>query len=75
MKILIGERSEHLTLDATVPSQTLGAAAEAPIAAAPLPIVQSLAHLQGHISRVLVEPRPGKEHALSAARCGCSVSV
>ena len=67
VKILIGERSEHLTLDATVPSQTLGAAAEAPIAAAPLPIVQSLAHLQGHISRVLVEPRPGKEHALSAA--------
>jgi putative ABC transport system permease protein len=67
VKILIGERSEHLTLDATVPSQTLGAAAEAPIAAAPLPIVQSLAHLQGRISRVLVEPRPGKEHALSAA--------
>jgi putative ABC transport system permease protein len=65
VEILVGERTEHLALDAIVPSQKLGAASEAPIAAAPLPIVQSLAHLQGRISRVLVEPRSGRERALS----------
>jgi putative ABC transport system permease protein len=67
VKVLVGERTEHLTLDAAVPSDRLGAASEAPIAAAPLPIVQALAHLPGRISRVLVVARPGKEYALSVA--------
>lgn len=64
VKILIGGRTEHLTLDATVSSEELGGAAESPIAAAPLAVVQSLAGAEGRVSRTLIEPRAGREHAL-----------
>ncbi len=64
VRVLIGERTEHVALDATVSSDELGTAAESPIAAAPLAIVQSLAGLQGHVTRVLVEPLPGRETAV-----------
>jgi putative ABC transport system permease protein len=62
--ILIGARTDHLALDAAVPAGKLGAAGESPIAAAPLPIVQAIAGLQGRVTRVLIEPQPGREAAL-----------
>ncbi len=61
VEILLGAKREHLTLDATVPDDRLGAAASSPIAAAPLAIVQSIAEAQGRVSRVLIEPRAGEE--------------
>jgi putative ABC transport system permease protein len=64
VSILMAGRSEHLTLDATVPSGKLGPASESPIAAAPLPVVQSLAAAVGRVSRVLIEPRAKREAAL-----------
>jgi putative ABC transport system permease protein len=64
VKLLVGERTERVALDATVPSSKLGAVAESPIAAAPLAVVQSLARLQGRVTRVLIEPAPGREAAL-----------
>jgi putative ABC transport system permease protein len=73
VKLLVGERTEHLALDATVPSGKLGAAAESPIAAAPLAVVQSLAEADGRVSRVLIQPRANREGALLrelAARYG-----
>jgi putative ABC transport system permease protein len=62
--ILLGARTHHLALDAAVSAEELGAAAESPIAAAPLPIVQALAGLQGRVTRVLIEPQRGREAVL-----------
>ncbi len=67
LAILVGGRTEHLALDATVPSSKIGAVAESPVAAAPLPIVQSIAGLPGRVTRVLIEPKPGREAALRRA--------
>jgi len=76
--ILIGGRTAHLALDTTVPSDKIGAVAESPIAATALPIVQSLARLRGRVTRVLIEPLPGREAALSRAlsdRFGARLNV
>lgn len=62
--ILVGAEREHLRVGAIVSSAKLGAVAESPIAAAPLPIVQSVAGEGGHISRILIEPKTGREAAV-----------
>jgi putative ABC transport system permease protein len=64
VSVLVGARTEHLTLDATVSSKQLGPASESPIAAAPLAVVQSMADAEGRVSRVLIEPRAKREGAL-----------
>jgi putative ABC transport system permease protein len=56
-----------MTLDATLGSAQIGAAAQSPIAAAPLAIVQNMAGLQGRVTRVLIEPEPGHEAQLQRA--------
>jgi putative ABC transport system permease protein len=78
LTILVGERTAHLALDASVPSEKIGPVSESPIAAAPLPIVQTLAGLQGRVTRVLIEPQPGRGSALQAAlarRFGATLNV
>jgi putative ABC transport system permease protein len=65
--ILVGARTAHLALDAVVPDDKLGPAAESPVAAAPLAIVQSLAGLPGRVTRIAIVPRPGREDALRRA--------
>ncbi len=62
--VQIGGRTEHLALDATVPNDKIGAAAEDPVAAAQLPIVQTFAGLSGRVTRILIEPKPGREAVL-----------
>ncbi|HTB50814.1 MAG TPA: hypothetical protein VK701_07540, partial [Solirubrobacteraceae bacterium] len=62
--VLLGARREHLRVGATVASAKVGAVAESPIAAAPLPLLQSLAGEGGRVSRVLIEPRAGQEAEL-----------
>lgn len=64
IKVAIAGRTHHLSLAAIVPSSKLGAGAQAPIAASPLPILQVLAGKQGTVSRVLIEPRPGQQGTL-----------
>lgn len=59
--VLVGARTEHLSISATVPSDKIGSVAESPVAAAPLPIVQALAGLSHRITRILIQPRPGRE--------------
>jgi putative ABC transport system permease protein len=71
--VLVAGRSERMRVAATVGAGAIGAAAQAPIAAAPLAIVQSVAGLPGRVSRVLIEPRPGAEASVRrelAARFG-----
>ncbi len=62
--VLLGAEREHLRVGAIVPSTKIGAVAESPIAAAPLPLVQSLAGKAGRVSRILIEPREGREAAV-----------
>ncbi len=78
LAIKIGGRTGHLTLDAIVPSDKLGALAESPIAAAPLPIVQVLAGLPNRITRILIEPTPGHESEVRRAltdRFGATLNI
>jgi putative ABC transport system permease protein len=65
--IKIGERTEHLALDAIVPNDQLGPLAESPIAATSLPVVQVLARLPNRITRVLIEPAAGHEAQVRTA--------
>jgi len=65
--VLIDGRTERMALGAVVGEGAIGAAAQSPIAAAPLAIVQAASGLQGRVSRVLVEPQPGREAALRRA--------
>lgn len=65
--VQIAGRSERMRLAAVLGPNTIGAAAQSPIAAAPLAIVQSVAGLTGRVSRVLIEPRAGHEAAVRRA--------
>ncbi len=65
--VLIGGRSERMRLDAALGASRIGPAADSPIAAAPLAIVQSIAGLPGRVTRVLIEPMAGHEAALRQA--------
>jgi putative ABC transport system permease protein len=61
VSVQVGGRGERVRLDATLGAKQIGASADSPIAAAPLAIVQNLARLPGRVTRVLIEPRPGRE--------------
>ncbi|HXP99890.1 MAG TPA: FtsX-like permease family protein [Solirubrobacteraceae bacterium] len=65
--IQAGGRTEHLTLDAIVPTSDLGTLAESPIAATSLPVAQTLARLPNRITRLLIEPAPGRESQVRQA--------
>lgn len=76
--IRIGERTEHLTLDAVVPNNQLGPLAESPIAATSLPVAQVLSRLPNRITRVLIEPTEGHEAQVRRAltrRFGSTLNV
>ncbi len=64
MRVLVGARTETVALDAVVSSGQLGAAAESPIAAAPLGAAQGLAGRGERVTRVLVEAEPGHESSV-----------
>jgi putative ABC transport system permease protein len=75
--VLFAGHTEHMTLDATLGSAQIGAAAQSPIAAAPLAIVQNMAGLSGRVTRVLIEPKPGREAQLQrtlTARYGATLN-
>lgn len=66
----------HLQIGATLVSslvateltrEKIGALADSPVAIAPLSYAQKLAGMQGTISRILVQARPGAEHKVNAA--------
>ena len=76
--VLFAGHTEHMTLDATLGSAAIGGAAQSPIAAAPLAIVQNMAGLEGRVTRVLIEPKPGHEAQLRralAARYGSKLNA
>lgn len=67
LSVRIGARTTHLSVGGIVPSSRLGAAAESPIAAAPLPITQAIANLPRRVTRILIQPKPGQETSLRRA--------
>lgn len=74
----IGERTEHVALDAIVPGDQLGTLAESPIAAASLPVAQILAKLASRVTRILVQPAAGHEAQARQAltrRFGATLNV
>lgn len=76
--ILAGARTDRLSVAETVSSHTLGSAATSPIAATSLPIVQSIAGKTHRVSRILLEPQPGREHELQReleARFGSTLNI
>ncbi len=76
--VLLAGHTEHMTLDATLGTAQIGAAAQSPIAAAPLAIVQNMAGLEGRVTRVLIEPEPGREAQLQrtlTARYGARLNA
>ncbi len=58
--IKVGANIERLSVSAIVPDSQLGPLAESPVAATSLPIAQVIAGLPGRITRVLIEPAPGR---------------
>jgi len=78
LSIKAGDRIEHLSVAAIVPSSQIGALAESPVAAAALPVVQSLSGLAGRISRILIEPQPKRSAELQRTleqRFGAGVNI
>ncbi len=76
--IQIRGQTKHMVVGAVVPSNKIGAVAESPVAAAPLPNVQVLAGLQSRITRLLIEPRAGRETPLRGTlveRYGSTINV
>lgn len=67
LAIQVGEHTEHLALSAVVPSAEIGAVAESPIAATPLPIMQSITGLPDRVTRILIEPKAGRQAAVYRA--------
>jgi putative ABC transport system permease protein len=65
--VKIGERTEQLSIAATVPSAKIGSLADSPIAAAPLPVVQSLAELPGRVTRILIRTPPASKAEVEQA--------
>ncbi len=66
VSVSVAGREHHLQVAAIVAGARLGSAAQAPIAAAPLPVAQLLSERAGRVNRVLFEPAPGREAALLA---------
>ncbi|HSZ69443.1 MAG TPA: ABC transporter permease [Solirubrobacteraceae bacterium] len=56
--VKIGANTERLSVAGIVAGRQTGILAESPVAAASLPVVQVLAGLPGHITRILIEPAP-----------------
>jgi putative ABC transport system permease protein len=76
--ILIRGQQRQIPINGLLTSAKFGAAAESPVAAAPLLLLQALTGRLNTVSRVLIEPVAGKEGALRKqlqARFGATVNV
>jgi len=67
IKFQIGGSVSEAALYAQLYERQIGALIDSPIAIGPLGFAQELSGLSGRLSRVLVEPAPGRESAVRAA--------
>src|SRR5581483_9576817 len=63
----VGGHTGRAPLYSRLSAAQIGPLIDAPIVVAPLPYAQELAGLRGHLTRILVEPRPGDKPAVRAA--------
>ncbi len=61
VRFQVGDRSFNTLLAVILQASDIGELVDSPLAIAPLKLAQSLAGMQGAISRILVEPRPGQD--------------
>jgi putative ABC transport system permease protein len=67
VRLQVGARIVRSLVGAELTKRSVGALVNTPIALAPLAYAQKLAGLQGQITRVLVQVRPGADRAVHAA--------
>ena len=66
VSVMLRGTATPLRVSAVLGAETFGALSRALVAVMPLARLQQLAGLQGRVSRILVETRPGREAAVSA---------
>jgi putative ABC transport system permease protein len=62
VRFQVGDRSANTLVAVILQASDIGELVNTPLAIAPLKLAQGLAGMQGAISRILVEPRPGQDH-------------
>jgi putative ABC transport system permease protein len=70
VKLQVGPDVVHAFVGLELTERNIGVLANSPIALAPLGYAQKLAGMQGRITRVLVQIRPGADRAVHAALLG-----
>ncbi len=63
----VGDRSLKTLVAVILQGSDIGELVDSPVAIAPLVLAQSLAGMQGAVSRILVEPRPGHDSEVKRA--------
>ncbi len=66
MTLQLRGRTYRLSVSAVLGPETFGALSQADVAVMPLARLQRLAGLQGRVSRILVQARPGEQAAARA---------
>ncbi len=64
LKLQVGARVVHALVGAELTQRSVGALVNSPIVLAPLAYAQKLTNMQGRITRVLVQVRPGADRAV-----------
>lgn len=66
LRVEVNSRVVPVTLAVRLDEAEIGNLVHHPVALAPLPTVQALGNMEGRVSRILVEPKPGQERAVEA---------
>lgn len=66
VKLGVGARTVRVLVSAELNTRSIGALVNSPIAIAPLPYAQSLADMQGRLTRIFVQVLPGDAHEVRA---------
>jgi putative ABC transport system permease protein len=66
VRLLISGAAHEVAVAAVLGTQTIGPLSHSPVAVAVLPYAQQLVGLQGRVSEVLIEPRPGMDRRVAA---------
>jgi putative ABC transport system permease protein len=67
IKLQVGASTTEALLGITLQESNIGALAHSPVALAPLAYAQQLTGMTGRVSRIFVEPQPGREREVKAA--------
>jgi putative ABC transport system permease protein len=63
--VLSAGRSERVRIGSVLGAGAIGSLAQSPVAIAPLLVAQDIAGMRGHVSQLLVQPKPGADAAVT----------